>query len=90
MAFKDILDRHNDHTVVIIPRFYKNRPKLVPGLYCEDCGKLIKWLKDPLAEELVNDYGVERLSPIKQDKLKLLRQQLAYKEQKKLELRGVV
>lgn len=80
MAFKDILDRHNDHTVVIIPRFYKNRPKLVPGLYCEDCGKLIKWLKDPLAEELVNDYGVERLSPIKEDRIKLFQQQLGFRD----------
>lgn len=89
MAYKDTLDKHHTHNVVIIPRFYKGRRYLVKGLYCEDCCKLIQWLKEPIANELI-ECGVELLPAVKEDKLKLLRQQLAYKEQKKLELRGVV
>lgn len=79
MAFKDVLDKHDSHTVVIIPRFIKGRPRLVPGLYCEDCGKLIKWLNEQVADELIRANGVEVLPTIKQDKIKLFQQQLNYR-----------
>jgi len=66
MSFKDILDKHDDHTVVILPRLFKNRLEPVPGLYCEDCGKLIKWLSLELFEELLDD-GVELLDMIPEE-----------------------
>jgi hypothetical protein len=52
MSFEDILDRHNDHEVVIIPKKWKNKPDPVPGLYCDHCSKLIKWLSLKEAFEL--------------------------------------
>ena len=79
MAFKDILDKHHTHEVVIIPRFVQGRPQLVPGLYCEQCSKLIKWLNPQVAERLIQEEGVECVGPIKQDQIKLFQQQLMKK-----------
>jgi hypothetical protein len=67
MSFKDTLDRHNDHNVVILPRLFKDRTEPVPGLYCEDCGKLIKWLDWPTAWDLI-ELGVEKLEMIPEEK----------------------
>jgi hypothetical protein len=75
MAFEDVLNRHNNCSVVIIPRYHKNRPQLVPGLYCENHGKLIKWIRNEQINEL-KELGVEVLEPIKIDKLKVMREQL--------------
>jgi hypothetical protein len=60
MSFEDILDRHSNHTVVILWRLHKNKIDPVPGLYCQDCAKLIKWLSLDLAEDLIK-AGVEVL-----------------------------
>ena len=60
MSFKDVLDNHSDHNVVIIPRLHKNRFEPVPGLYCEHCAKLIKWLNYSEAKDLL-EAGVEGL-----------------------------
>jgi hypothetical protein len=70
MSFETILDRHNDHEVVILPRYHKNRPQLVPGLYCVNCFKLIKWLNPQQAQEL-EQLGVEVLDPSKLDKIRV-------------------
>lgn len=75
MAFEDILDRHHKCGVVIIPRFHKNRPRLIDGLYCETHGKLIKWL-NPKESEVLVESGVEKLEAIKEDRFKLLRQRI--------------
>jgi hypothetical protein len=75
MSFNDILDRHHNCRVVILPRFHKNRNELVDGLYCEDHAKLIKWLRTEHSEEL-QQAGVQRLDPIKQDKIKLIQKKL--------------
>lgn len=75
MSFKDILDRHHDCNVVILPRFHKNRNRLIDGLYCEHHCKLIKWLSPENSQEL-QELGVERIDPIKQDKIKLIKQKL--------------
>ena len=65
MSFQDVLDRHNNCDVVIIPRMWKNQifPKM--GLYCENHCKLIKWLGDWEYENLRSD--VEELSMTKED-----------------------
>lgn len=75
MSFEDILNRHHDCSVVILPRYHKHKPHLVPGLYCETHAKLIKWLSPENAKELVG-LGVELLDPIKQDKVKVMQEQL--------------
>jgi hypothetical protein len=67
MSFEDILDRHSDHTVVILWRLHKNKLDPVPGLYCNDCAKLIKWLSLDEAEDLVNS-GVEVLDMIPEER----------------------
>lgn len=86
MSFKDVLDRHHDCSVVILPRFHKGRDRLIDGLYCEDHCKLIKWLSPEHSQEL-QALGVERLTPINQDRVKVLQQKLTkidgYKEQVK-------
>jgi hypothetical protein len=79
MSFKDILDRHHNCHVVILPRFHKNRNSLVDGLYCEDHGKLIKWLNNEHSQEL-QELGVERLDPVKQDKIKLMQKKIKQQE----------
>lgn len=76
MSFEDILNNHHDCSVVILPRYHKNKPQLVPGLYCETHAKLIKWLSPAHAEEL-KSLGVEELEPIKSDKIKAMQTQLA-------------
>jgi hypothetical protein len=62
MSLEQILDRHNDHQVVIIFRLHKHKLNPIPGLYCHDCCKLIKWLSLDQAEELlaagVDDLGM--------------------------------
>lgn len=88
MSFKDILDRHHTHQVVIIPRFVRGRPQLVPGLYCEDCSKLIKWLNPQVADELASVDGVEQLQARKQDQIKLFQQQLMRKYSVDSETKG--
>jgi len=60
MSFEKVLDKHNEHGVVIIPRMFKGRLDPVPGLYCEDCNKWIKWLTIDEASDLL-DAGVEGL-----------------------------
>lgn len=77
MSFEDILNRHNDHEVVIIDRFIKNRTRAVPGLYCSDCSKLIKWLSDDVAEDLITN-GVEHLGMTGMDRIKLTINQHRY------------
>ena len=67
MSFEDIINRHIDHNVVIIPRLHKGKYKPVPGLYCEHCCKLIKWLSPEVAKNLV-EYGVEELDMLKDEK----------------------
>jgi hypothetical protein len=67
MSFEDILDRHSDHTVVILWRLHKNKLDPIPGLYCNDCAKLIKWLSLDEAEDLVNS-GVEVLDMIPEER----------------------
>lgn len=66
MSFEDILDRHSDHTVVILWRLHKNKIDPVPGLYCQDCAKLIKWLSLDEAEDLIQS-GVEVLAMIPEE-----------------------
>jgi hypothetical protein len=66
MSFEDILNNHNDHTVVILWRLHKNKLDPVPGLYCQDCSKLIKWLSLDEAEDLIT-YGVEVLDMIPEE-----------------------
>jgi hypothetical protein len=73
MSFEDILNRHNDHTVVILPRLHKGKPYAVPGLYCEDCGKLIKWLTPKESKALLK-AGVEQIEMIPEE-----RDQLEYR-----------
>ena len=63
MSFEDILDRHSDHTVVILWRLHKNKLDPIPGLYCQDCSKLIKWLSLTETDDLVK-LGVETLDMI--------------------------
>ena len=75
MSFEDILDRHHDCKIVILPRFHKGKPRLIDGLYCEDHCKLIKWLTPLLSQELQKE-GVECINPIKQDKIALMQQKL--------------
>jgi hypothetical protein len=75
MAFTDILDRHHDCEVVIIPRFHKGKPRLIHGLYCCNHSKLIKWLS-PAQSTDCQQLGVELLAPVKQDKVNLLRQEV--------------
>ena len=70
MSFNDTLDRHADHTVVIIPRLFKNRIEAVPGLYCQDCAKLIKWLSTAEEQELVKS-GVEILPMLEEERRQL-------------------
>jgi len=77
MAFKDILDRHDKCEVVIIPRYHKNRPRFIHGLYCANHCKLIKWLSPEENQELI-DSGVELLEPIKEDKMKLLKHKIMF------------
>jgi hypothetical protein len=66
MSFENILNNHNDHTVVILWRLHKNKLDPVPGLYCQDCAKLIKWLSLDEAEELIQ-IGVEVLEMMKDE-----------------------
>jgi hypothetical protein len=66
MSFEDILNNHNDHTVVILWRLHKNKLDPIPGLYCQDCSKLIKWLSLDEAEDLIT-YGVEVLDMIPEE-----------------------
>lgn len=73
MANTKTLDKHHNHKVVILPRYHKGKPRLIPGLYCETCACLIKWLKPAHALEL-EGMGVDRLSPIQRD-LDLLRKE---------------
>ena len=75
MAFSDILDYHNNCEVAIIPRFHKGKPKLVHGLYCCSHGKLIKWLSPEQSQDC-QTLGVEVLTPVLEDKIKLMKQQL--------------
>ena len=67
MSFEDILNNHNDHTVVILWRLHKNKLDPIPGLYCQDCSKLIKWLSLDEAEDLIA-YGVEVLDMIPEER----------------------
>lgn len=66
MSFEDTLNIHNDHTVVILWRLHKNKLDPVPGLYCKDCSKLIKWLHLDEAEDLIQS-GVEILDMIPEE-----------------------
>jgi hypothetical protein len=66
MSFEHVLNIHNEHTVVILWRLHKNKLDPVPGLYCEDCAKLIKWLSLTEAEDLI-DSGVEVLDMIPEE-----------------------
>ena len=66
MSFEDTLNKHNDHTVVILWRLHKNKLDPVPGLYCQDCAKLIKWLSLNEAEDLIK-AGVEVLDMIAEE-----------------------
>jgi hypothetical protein len=77
MAFSDILDHHHECEVVIIPRFHKGKPKLIHGLYCANHGKLIKWLRPEQSREC-QQLGVELLAPVKEDRIKLMRQQIQF------------
>lgn len=76
MSFEDILNNHHNCNVVILPRYHKNKPSLIPGLYCETHAKLIKWLSHEHAQEL-KSLGVEELEPMKSDKIKVMQTQLA-------------
>jgi hypothetical protein len=57
---ENILNKHDDHTVGIVMRYHKGRVDPVPGLYCLDCCKLIKWLSYTEAKDLL-ESGVEDL-----------------------------
>ena len=52
MSFEDILNRHNDCKVVMMPRMWKNKVWPTMALYCQDHVKLIKWLSDHQYGEL--------------------------------------
>lgn len=63
---KQGIEQHENCTMVIIPRYHKGKPKLIPGLYCEDHGCLIQWLDHKTKDALVQ-IGVEDLGPIKEE-----------------------
>ena len=62
MTLNEALDKHSEHEVAIIMRLHKGRFYPVPGLYCQDCSKLIKWLNYDEAADLlaagVKDLGM--------------------------------
>lgn len=60
---------HDNCPVVIVNRYFKGRPDLVPGLYCEPHAKLIKWLSETDAQEL-EQIGIER-SDLENDRRRL-------------------
>jgi hypothetical protein len=68
MTFNDILDKHMDHEVVIIPRKFRHKATPTAGLYCAKCVKLIKWLSDRDWQEL-RSAGVEELPMLKNEKI---------------------
>lgn len=78
MALKDVFDQHHDCEVVIIPRFHKGKSKLIPGLYCCQHAKLIKWLSPRQSHEC-QQLGVEVLPAVKEDKIKLLQQNVRFR-----------
>lgn len=59
-----IISKHDKCQVVIIDKLWKNKLHPVPGLYCADHGKLIKWLSDDAAQ-ILEDAGVENLGMLK-------------------------
>jgi hypothetical protein len=75
MPFTDILNRHHDCEVVIIPRFHKGKPRLIHGLYCSNHSKLIKWLSPEQSLDC-QQAGVELLDPVPEDKMSLLKQDI--------------
>jgi hypothetical protein len=85
MAFSDILDHHHDCEVVIIPRFHKGKPKLMHGLYCVNHGKLIKWLSPEQSTDC-QQLGVELLEAVKEDRMKLLHQDIKSRYRPQMEL----
>ena len=70
---KSGIEKHNDCNMVIIDRYHKGRPRLIPGLYCENHACLIKWLKPEHAKEL-EEIGVQHLGTIPGEPEKLKRQ----------------
>lgn len=68
MSFEDTLDRHHLCEVVILPRFHRNRPRLIPGLYCLNHGCLIKWLSQQHSDEL-RQSGVEYVEPLARERI---------------------
>ena len=67
---KNGIEKHDNCNMVIIPRYHKGKPRLIPGLYCETHGCLIQWLTNYDYKELVK-MGVEDLGPIAGEKEKL-------------------
>lgn len=63
---KQGIEKHDNCTMVIIPRYHKNKSYLVPGLYCQTHGCLIQWLTQEDHIKLVK-MGVEDLGPIASD-----------------------
>ena len=53
-----IKGRHRTHRWYIQPRIHAGRHDPVPGLYCADCGKWIKWMSYDETAELLS-RGVE-------------------------------
>ena len=67
--------KHHSCQVVIIDRYVKGQAHLVPGLYCADHGKWIKWLSLKDADELV-EFGVEHLGSLSAEKAMLDRSKI--------------
>ena len=87
MSFEDVINRHMDHTMVILPRYHKGKTWPVPGLYCESCGKLIKWLNWTVANDLI-DYGVEQIEMIPEDEKLLAQEIIKQKSQPRIKRGG--
>jgi hypothetical protein len=86
MTVDKTLDRHANCSVVILPRFHQGKPRLIPGLYCENHAKLIKWLNVNDSNELT-ELGVKQLKPMSSDQMSLIRQTLIAEQQQILKLK---
>lgn len=70
MTLEEHMARHLDHQVGIALRLHQGRP--VPGLYCLDCAKLIKWLSIDEADTLLK-LGVEDIGMLPEEEKELRR-----------------
>lgn len=64
------IEQHDNCTMVIIDRYHKDKRKLIPGLYCENHGCLIQWLKPNDAKRL-KSIGVDYLGATLEEKQKV-------------------